>query len=362
MIYNQEAAKQANVEELGADTELYRDEPPKVFQYDPSHVPELTTEQMSEIEDAVNAGWDNGDEPAVIQAMVNERLTSLGFNPAEAQDGVLVGKIVGDDGEETRAFVVDAGDFGTRLRNVELHEIVAEPEAVAGEPTDEVSDEKSPEQSAEERRVQEQMADMIVADLFDKVRVTENRMEEDADVRRNGRTVISNFIDRISKMSYALRQGGQIDRGTLQNVINEYADPARRAAQQETPYSNTELRATQELEPALADAMAEARRKLDEAHTEAMSVKLKKVEGMVQELRHNRNAGAFDTETVEQNTLAIISILDQMQYDTHGMETYGHQINARVEALRQAFGESDMRRRTAASTIEGLKRELATGL
>lgn len=364
MIYNRETAQKTNAEELSSDAELYKGQPPKVFNYDPNHVPELTTAQMSEIEDAVHNGWTNGEDPAKIQAMVNERLAALGFNPAEVQDGALVGKVVGDDGEETRAFVVDAGDFGTRIRNAELNPVSTDSEAaVVDHPAEEAPvEEKSSEQSAEEARAQEYTADAIAVGLFDQVRVVENRMGEDADMRRAGQRVVADFIDRMTKLSYVLRQGDGVNRNILQNVLNEFADPARRAVVQETEYANTEARAAQGLDSALADAVTEARKKLDEAHAVAMGAKLKKVEVMMQDLRANRSTSAYAAEAVRDNTMGIITLLDQMQYDTHGMETYGHQINAKVEALKQAFGEADMRRNTAATTIEELKKELATAV
>ena len=57
---NPESIHRTNLEELGADAELYADQKPVRYTYDPENTPTLTTAQMSKIEQAVLSAADAG--------------------------------------------------------------------------------------------------------------------------------------------------------------------------------------------------------------------------------------------------------------------------------------------------------------
>ena len=121
---NPESIHRTNLEELGADAELYADQKPVRYTYDPENTPTLTTAQMSEIEQAVSSAADAGETAEQQQVIADEMLAKIGFDPSAAIDGVQVGYIEGDDGKiELRAFVSDCRDIGTSLRNVEFEPI-----------------------------------------------------------------------------------------------------------------------------------------------------------------------------------------------------------------------------------------------
>ena len=85
---NPESIHRTNLEELGADAELYADQKPVRYTYDPENTPTLTTAQMGKIEQAVLSAADAGETTEQQQVIADEMLAKIGFDPSTAVDGV----------------------------------------------------------------------------------------------------------------------------------------------------------------------------------------------------------------------------------------------------------------------------------
>ena len=172
---------------------------------------------MSKIERAVSLAADAGETAEEQQAIADQMLTRVGFDPSAAIDGVQVGYIESDDGKrELRAFVNNCSDIGTSLRNVEfepmtnglseiavdkpaepnLREQIADLQAFAEHvadssvvsldrsDTNDGLDARSPEDSIDEpSRHQELVVETIKAELTDCVKRLEYSFDETSQER-----------------------------------------------------------------------------------------------------------------------------------------------------------------------------------
>lgn len=118
---HRDAAAQANLEELGGDAELYENQEPSRFSYAPKDLHTISAGQVDRISDMIRDAEQAGATPEELQQLADEELQKLEFDPAGAQNGVLVGEFVGVDGKrQIRAFGTGYEDFGVHIRNAEL--------------------------------------------------------------------------------------------------------------------------------------------------------------------------------------------------------------------------------------------------
>lgn len=389
---NPESIHRTNLEELGADAELYADQKPVRYTYDPENTPTLTTAQMSKIEQAVLSAADAGETAEQQQVIADEMLAKIGFDPSTAVDGVQVGYIESDDGKrELRAFVSDCRDIGTSLRNVEfepmtnglseiavdkpaepnLREQIADLQAFAervadsnvasldGSDANDGLDTRSPEDSIGElSRHQELAIETIRAELIDRVNRLEYSFDETSQERQRYRRALDEMLDEVDSIVMKLRQAESVDSGSIRRLIDDYAGPASRAVSNDTTGIESDKRAILELQSAIEDIESEARTKLDEESYKKIKSALNSADSAISELLHDRGVVAYETDEARSYFNRMMSLIDQMQHDRLGMEAYGSEIGSSLCSLRDSLATIDRRQKRLPASIGDLKSRL----
>ncbi len=389
---NPESIHRTNLEELGADAELYADQKPVRYTYDPENTPTLTTAQMSKIEQAVLSAADAGETTEQQQVIADEMLAKIGFDPSTAVDGVQVGYIESDDGKrELRAFVSDCRDIGTSLRNVEfepmtnglseiavdkpaepnLREQIADLQAFAervadsnvasldGSDANDGLDTRSPEDSIGElSRHQELAIETIRAELIDRVNRLEYSFDETSQERQRYRRALDEMLDEVDSIVMKLRQAESVDSGSIRRLIDDYAGPASRAVSNDTTGIESDKRAILELQSAIEDIESEARTKLDEESYKKIKSALNSADSAISELLHDRGVVAYETDEARSYFNRMMSLIDQMQHDRLGMEAYGSEIGSSLCSLRDSLATIDRRQKRLPASIGDLKSRL----
>lgn len=390
---NPESIHRTNLEELGADAELYADQKPVRYTYDPENTPTLTTAQMSKIEQAVLSAADAGETTEQQQVIADEMLAKIGFDPSTAVDGVQVGYIESDDGKrELRAFVSDCRDIGTSLRNVEfepmtnglseiavdkpaepnLREQIADLQAFAervadsnvasldGSDANDGLDTRSPEDSIGElSRHQELAIETIRAELIDRVNRLEYSFDETSQERQRYRRALDEMLDEVDSIVMKLRQAESVDSGSIRRLIDDYAGPASRAVSNDTTGIESDKRAILELQSAIEDIESEARTKLDEESYKKIKSALNSADSAISELLHDRGVVAYETDEARSYFNRMMSLIDQMQHDRLGMEAYGSEIGSSLCSLRDSLATIDRRQKRLPTSMGNLKSHLA---
>lgn len=390
---NPESIHRTNLEELGADAELYADQKPVRYTYDPENTPTLTTAQMSKIEQAVLSAADAGETTEQQQVIADEMLAKIGFDPSTAVDGVQVGYIESDDGKrELRAFVSDCRDIGTSLRNVEfepmtnglseiavdkpaepnLREQIADLQAFAERvadysvvsldrpDTNDGLDTRSPEDSIGElSRHQELAIETIRAELIDRVNRLEYSFDETSQERQRYRRALDEMLDEVDSIVMKLRQAESVNSGSIRRLIDDYAGPASRAVSNDTTGIESDKRAILELQSAIEDIESEARTKLDEESYKKIKSALNSADSAISELLHDRGVVAYETDEARSYFNRMMSLIDQMQHDRLGMEAYGSEIGSSLYSLRDSLATIDRRQERLPVSISNLKSHLA---
>ncbi|QHU91063.1 hypothetical protein GWK75_01115 [Candidatus Saccharibacteria bacterium oral taxon 955] len=389
---NPESIHRTNLEELGADAELYADQKPVRYTYDPENTPTLTTAQMSKIEQAVLSAADAGETTEQQQVIADEMLAKIGFDPSTAVDGVQVGYIESDDGKrELRAFVSDCRDIGTSLRNVEfepmtnglseiavdkpaepnLREQIADLQAFAervadsnvasldGSDANDGLDTRSPEDSIGELyRHQELAIETIRAELIDRVNRLEYSFDETSQERQRYRRALDEMLDEVDSIVMKLRQAESVDSGSIRRLIDDYAGPASRAVSNDTTGIESDKRAILELQSAIEDIESEARTKLDEESYKKIKSALNSADSAISELLYDRGVVAYETDEARSYFNRMMSLIDQMQHDRLGMEAYGSEIGSSLCSLRDSLATIDRRQKRLPASIGDLKSRL----
>ncbi len=389
---NPESIHRTNLEELGADAELYADQKPVRYTYDPENTPTLTTAQMSKIERAVSLAADAGETAEEQQAIADQMLTRAGFDPSAAIDGVQVGYIESDDGKrELRAFVSDCSDIGTSLRNVEfepmtnglseiavdkpaepnLREQIADLQAFAEHvadssvvsldrsDTNDGLDARSPEDSIDEpSRHQELVVETIKAELTDCVKRLEYSFDETSQERQRYRRALDEMLDEVDSIVMKLRQAESVDPGGIRRLIDDYAGPASRAVSNDTTGIESDKRAILEFQSAIEDIESEARTKLDEESYKEIKSALNSADSAISELLYDRGVVAYETDEARSYFNRMMSLIDQMQHDRLGMEAYGSEIGSSLYSLRDSLATIDRRQERLPASIGDLKSRL----
>lgn len=389
---NPESIHRTNLEELGADAELYADQKPVRYTYDPENTPTLTTAQMSKIEQAVLSAADAGETTEQQQVIADEMLAKIGFDPSTAVDGVQVGYIESDDGKrELRAFVSDCRDIGTSLRNVEfepmtnglseiavdkpaepnLREQIADLQAFAecvadsnvasldGSDANDGLDTRSPEDSIGElSRHQELAIETIRAELIDRVNRLEYSFDETSQERQRYRRALDEMLDEVDSIVMKLRQAESVDSGSVRRLIDDYAGLASRAVSNDTTGIESDKRAILELQSAIEDIESEARTKLDEESYKKIKSALNSADSAISELLHDRGVVAYETDEARSYFNRMMSLIDQMQHDRLGMEAYGSEIGSSLCSLRDSLATIDRRQKRLPASIGDLKSRL----
>ena len=391
---NPESIHRTNLEELGADAELYADQKPVRYTYDPENTPTLTTAQMSKIEQAVLSAADAGKTTEQQQVIADEMLAKIGFDPSTAVDGVQVGYIEGDDGKsELRAFVSDCHDIGTSLRNVEfepietngsseiavdkpaepnLREQIADLQAFAEHvadssvvsldrpDTNDGLDTRSPEDSiGEPSRHQELAIETIKAELTDCVKRLEYSFDETSQERQLYRRALDEMLDEVDGIATKLRRAESVDSGSIRRLIDDYAGPASRAVSNDTTGIESDKRAILEFQSAIEDIESEARTKLDEESYKKIKLALDSADSAISELLYDRGVVAYETDEARSYFNRMMSLIDQMQHDRSGMEAYGSEIGSSLYSLRDSLATIDRRQKRLPASIGNLKSHLA---
>lgn len=389
---NPESIHRTNLEELGADAELYADQKPVRYTYDPENTPTLTTAQMSKIERAVSLAADAGETVEEQQAIADQMLTRVGFDPSAAIDGVQVGYIESDDGKrELRAFVSDCSDIGTSLRNVEfepmtnglseiavdkpaepnLREQIADLQAFAEHvadssvvsldrsDTNDGLDARSPEDSIDEpSRHQELVVETIKAELTDCVKRLEYSFDETSQERQRYRRALDEMLDEVDSIVMKLRRAESVDSGSIRRLIDDYAGPASRAVSNDTTGIESDKRAILEFQSAIEDIESEARTKLDEESYKEIKSALNSADSAISELLYDRGVVAYETDEARSYFNRMMSLIDQMQHDRLGMEAYGSEIGSSLYSLRDSLATIDRRQERLPASIGDLKSRL----
>lgn len=389
---NPESIHRTNLEELGADAELYADQKPVRYTYDPENTPTLTTAQMSKIERAVSLAADAGETAEEQQAIADQMLTRVGFDPSAAIDGVQVGYIESDDGKrELRAFVSDCSDIGTSLRNVEfepmtnglseiavdkpaepnLREQIADLQAFAEHvadssvvsldrsDTNDGLDARSPEDSIDEpSRHQELVVETIKAELTDCVKRLEYSFDETSQERQRYRRALDEMLDEVDSIVMKLRRAESVDSGSIRRLIDDYAGPASRAVSNDTTGIESDKRAILEFQSAIEDIESEARTKLDEESYKEIKSALNSADSAISELLYDRGVVAYETDEARSYFNRMMSLIDQMQHDRLGMEAYGSEIGSSLYSLRDSLATIDRRQERLPASIGDLKSRL----
>lgn len=389
---NPESIHRTNLEELGADAELYADQKPVRYTYDPENTPTLTTAQMSKIEQAVLSAADAGETAEEQQAIADQMLTRVGFDPSAAIDGVQVGYIESDDGKrELRAFVSDCSDIGTSLRNVEfgpmtnglseiavdkpaepnLREQIADLQAFAEHvadssvvsldrsDTNDGLDARSPEDSIDEpSRHQELVVETIKAELTDCVKRLEYSFDETSQERQRYRRALDEMLDEVDSIVMKLRRAESVDSGSIRRLIDDYAGPASRAVSNDTTGIESDKRAILEFQSAIEDIESEARTKLDEESYKEIKSALNSADSAISELLYDRGVVAYETDEARSYFNRMMSLIDQMQHDRLGMEAYGSEIGSSLYSLRDSLATIDRRQERLPASIGDLKSRL----
>lgn len=382
-----------NLKELGADAELYADQKPVRYTYDPENTPTLTTAQMSEIERAVSSAADAGKTAEEQQAIADQMLARAGFDPSAAIGGVQVGYIEGGDGKrELRAFVSDYRDIGTSLRNVEFEPIemnesseitvdkpaepdlreqiaelrafakrVADPNVVSLDRSDtnDGVDTRSSEDSIDESsRHQELAIETIKAELIDRVNRLEYSFDETSQERQRYRRQLDEMLNRVDSIAMKLRRAESVDPGSIRRLIDDYAGPASRAVSNDTTGIESDRRAILELQSAIEDIESEARSKLDEESYQQIKSALSSADSVISELLYDRGVVAYETDEARSYFNQMMLLIDQMQHDRLGMEAYGNEIGARLDSLRDSLATIDRRQERLPVSIGNIKSHL----
>ena len=391
---NPESIYRTNLEELGADAELYADQKPVRYTYDPENTPTLTTAQMSKIEQAVLSAADAGETTEQQQVIADEMLAKIGFDPSTTVDGVQVGYIESDDGKrELRAFVSDCRDIGTSLRNVEfepiemngssrivadepaepnLREQIAELRAFAervadsnvasldGSDANDGLDTRSPEDSIDgPSRHQELAIETIRAELIDRVNRLEYSFDETSQERRQYRRELDKMLDQVDSIVMQLRRAESVDPGSIRSLVDDYAGPASRAVSNDTTGIESDKRAILEFQSAIEDIESEARTKLDEESYKKIKSALDSADSAISELLYDRGVVAYETDEARSYFNRMMSLIDQMQHDRSGMEAYGSEIGSSLYSLRNSLATIDRRQERLPASIGNLKSHLA---
>lgn len=391
---NPESIHRTNLEELGADAELYADQKPVRYTYDPENTPTLTTAQMSKIEQAVLSAADAGKTTEQQQVIADKMLAKIGFDPSTAVDGVQVGYIESDDGKrELRAFVSDCSDIGTSLRNVEfkpietnglseiavdkpaepnLREQIADLQAFAEHvadssvvsldrpDTNDGLDTRSPEDSiGEPSRHQELAIETIKTELTDCVKRLEYSFDETSQERQQYRRALDKMLDEVDGIATKLRRAESVDSGSIRLLIEDYAGPASRAVSNDTTGIESDKRAILEFQSAIEDIESEALTKLDEESYKKIKSALDSADSAISELLYDRGVVAYETDEARSYFNRMMSLIDQMQHDRSGMEAYGSEIGSSLYSLRDSLATIDRRQERLPASIGNLKSRLA---
>lgn len=368
---NPESIHRTNLEELGADAELYADQKPVRYTYDPENTPTLTTAQMGKIEQAVLSAADAGETTEQQQVIADEMLAKIGFDPSTAVDGVQVGYIESDDGKrELRAFVSDCRDIGTSLRNVEFEpiEMNGSSRIVADEP----AEPNLREQIADLQAFAEHVADSNVVSLDrpDANDGLDTRLPEDSidEPSRHQElaieTIRAELIDRVNRLEYSFDETSQERRRyrrELDKMLDQvdYAGPASRAVSNDTTGIESDKRAILEFQSAIEDIESEARTKLDEESYKNIKSALDSADSAISELLYDRGVVAYETDEARSYFNRMMSLIDQMQHDRLGMEAYGSEIGSSLYSLRNSLATIDRRQERLPASIGNLKSHLA---
>lgn len=338
---------QSNAEELGTDAELYEEQSPQQFSYDPSKVGTLTAAQMDRIYEEAWSDKSSGRNPLEVQHGIYAKLEQLGIDPSVAQDGGLVVRFEGIDGKsDIRPIVIDAGDFGTRIRNAEMT-AVETPE-----------EESREEEKATEDKEQQEYANRLLEDLRDTVRPLEQGFQENDTEYARKHHVVAELIEGLRVVSRKLMYGEPVGRHALMQLAEGVAPEALRVLNNEASTSLDERTRVVRFEEGFGDAVTESKRKLDETRQQSVKESLDAAHQVQQDLLRNRTLKANAAESMLNDTGLVVRLLGELQYDSRGFETYGHQLQQVVGRLEAAKAQRDVQSRQSDELLAQLKKAL----
>lgn len=198
-----------NLEKPGTGTELYGQQEPRQYAYDPSAVPILTAKTLEAIEDELVMI----EDPEVAKIRMIELLGENKIDASLIQNGAMVVDFIGVDGKENvRAVVMNPYDFGTHIRNSVLNPQEAtvanktDPETLGELSEPAVEDIEDKEFNAWIKRTQESVNEYITeADM------TTRRSTEELEVTS----------ENLTRRTQALKR--QLE--DLQRMLNRVGDP-----------------------------------------------------------------------------------------------------------------------------------------
>ena len=339
-------APQTNAEELGADAEFYEKQPPLQFAYDPSKLGTLTAEQMDRIYNEAWTDRESGKNPLEVQHAIYAKLERLGIDPSVSHDGGLVVRFVGIDGKsDIRPIVVDAGDFGTRIRNAEVNIAQKIDEGVA-------------EVDPEEEHAQEQYLTTLLEDQFNQVRRLSDTREDNEHVFQRRRESLDMLVRGVKQMARSLMYGEPVSRHAIAQLAEQVAADALRTVNNEAESSEGERVQSQRYADDLQDVPREGKRKFSEPRAERLAGIMKKVQGAADDLVTNRRRYAGVTDQMRQQVLQLGNILSELQYSQYGHEAFGSQLNQIVLQLEQNMNDHRSLSRRAPELLSEMKRAL----
>lgn len=338
---------QTNAEELGTDAELYEKQPPLQFAYDPSKLGTLTAEQMDRIYDEAWTDRESGKNPLEVQHAIYAKLERLGIDPSVSHDGGLVVRFVGIDGKsDIRPIVVDASDFGTRIRNADISV------------TQEVDEDDAVEVDPEEERAQEQHLATLLEDQFNQVRRLSDTREDNEHVFQRRRESLDMLVRGVKQMARSLMYGEPVSRHAIAQLAEQVAADALRTVSNEVESSEGERLQSQRYTDELQDVSREGKRKFSEPRAEKLMSIMKKVQGPAEDLVANRRRYAGVTDQMRQQVLQLGNILSELQYSQYGHEAFGSQLNQIVLQLEQNINDHRSLSRRAPELLSEMKRAL----
>ena len=353
-LHENQEPTELNQGELGTDAELYAEQQPLVVEYDPSRVVEFPVEQMSKIEKEIAAARDAGQtDPTVLQTIANVRLEQMGFDPSAIASGIVVGEVTSPDGKkEVRAIVVDHNDFGTRIRNVELHEVRL-PEVV---------DEMTEEQKAEaeiDRKVQEQAIKTLMNDIFDSSRKIEQQSEANKNERAKSQQDIGEFINETKKLVNAFGYGKPVDQDMIRRLAEQLAPDAAAVMQQNANYIGEEQVEIHKFSTGLEESASQTSKKLDEPHAEKLSTVLSPVANSVKSFVSAADRAGQHAEHGSQTMGNLVRCFGDFASSSYGHEELIDAIAGLINTLERSLYDQGQLSQTKMELLQAIKQQAA---
>ncbi len=334
-----------NQEELGADAELYQDQPPLQLSYDPANIGTLTAEMMDKIEREVFADEDAGKSPSDIQASVYDKLAHLGLDPATAQGDALVVRFVGIDGKaDIRPVVISAQDFGTRIRNAELT-------AVEAPATEEAAD-------PEEERRQERLIDEIFEEQLAAVRELEGPHREYTQYYNLRRESLDQLIAGVKIIAAPLARGEMVSIDAIRQLAEEIAPEVQYLMNNEAEHSYDERSKASVCSDGLEAVASTAPNRVSEERSAQVSPVLQKARDIAQGVASNRQINNQVSEQMQTLVTSVANILSKALYSRDGHEMFGAHLNQTIHELEQLSRRHD----GLSAEFPGLLRQLKEAL